>query len=183
MKFKELPGRIMTLTIMIILAAMLWFLNYHYEELTLFGYIMNDYLVKGYFSLIALAIIYMGFKIIFEGAFIGKVKEYKARYSFKKAASVLYYAGCVIALTVIWVKNPENLFVAYGIIGAGIAISLQDLFKNFVGGILILTSKIYTVGDRVEIDKIYGDVLDIGGLWCPVQHHEQLHQRPPVHLG
>ncbi|MBA3044968.1 MAG: mechanosensitive ion channel family protein [Candidatus Thermoplasmatota archaeon] len=162
MKFKELPGRIFTVTAMIMLAMILWFLDQRYDEFILFGYVLNDYLVKGYITFIALAIIYLIFKIIFEGTLIGSVKEYKARYSFKKVASVLYYTGCLIALTSIWVKNPESLFLAFGLVGAGIAIALQDLFKNFVGGILILTSKIYSVGDRVEIDKIYGDVIDIG---------------------
>ncbi|MDO9536861.1 MAG: mechanosensitive ion channel family protein [Thermoplasmata archaeon] len=162
MKFKELPGRIFTLSVMIMLAIILWFVNYRFEDFTFLGIIWNPYFLKGFMSLIALAIIYLVFKIIFEGAFIGSVKEYKARYSFKKAVSVLYYAGCLIVLTAIWVENPQSLFLAFGLIGAGIAIALQDLFKNFVGGILILTSKIYSVGDRVEIDKIYGDVLDVG---------------------
>jgi small-conductance mechanosensitive channel len=144
------------------LALILWYLNYRYDSLTLFSYELNDFLIKGYMSLIALSIIYLFFKIIFEGAFIGNVREYRARYSFKKASSVLYYAGCIIALTSIWVENPESLSLAFGLVGAGIVIALQDLFRNFVGGILILTGKIYSVGDRVEIDRVYGDVLDIG---------------------
>jgi small-conductance mechanosensitive channel len=52
--------------------------------------------------------------------------------------------------------------VSYGIIGAAIAFALQDLFKNFVGGFLIIISSMYRVGDRISIDDKYGDVMDIG---------------------
>jgi small-conductance mechanosensitive channel len=59
-------------------------------------------------------------------------------------------------------EDTQNLLVAYGLIGAGIAIALQDFFKNFVGGVLILVNKIYSVGDRIEINERTGDVIDIG---------------------
>ncbi len=49
--------------------------------------------------------------------------------------------------------------------GAGIAIALQDLFKNFVGGLTIFLTSIYRIGDRVEIDSRFGDVIDIGMMY------------------
>jgi small-conductance mechanosensitive channel len=39
---------------------------------------------------------------------------------------------------------------------------LQDILKNFVGGILIIVSGYYRVGDRISIDDKFGDVMDIG---------------------
>ncbi|MFW6144228.1 MAG: mechanosensitive ion channel domain-containing protein [Candidatus Natronoplasma sp.] len=39
------------------------------------------------------------------------------------------------------------------------AISLQDFFKSLVGGVLIITTSLYTVGDRVELEQRYGDVI------------------------
>lgn len=55
--------------------------------------------------------------------------------------------------------------MAYGFIAAGVAISLQDVFKNFAGSIIIFTSRLYHVGNRIEIDGRYGDVIDIGLLY------------------
>lgn len=62
----------------------------------------------------------------------------------------------------IWVEYTQTLLVSYGLIAAGITIALQDFFKNFVGGIMIFTTGTYRVGDRVEINSKFGDVIDIG---------------------
>ncbi len=64
----------------------------------------------------------------------------------------------------IWVTDTSSLIVSYGIIGAALAFALQDIFKNFVGGILVMVSGIYRVGDRISIVEKYGDVMDIGVL-------------------
>ncbi len=55
--------------------------------------------------------------------------------------------------------------MSYGIIGAALAFALQDIFKNFVGGILVMVSGMYRVGDRISIVEKYGDVMDIGVLY------------------
>jgi small-conductance mechanosensitive channel len=69
----------------------------------------------------------------------------------------------VIAVVItVWIENTQAILVAYGLIAAGIAISLQDFFKGFAGGILILFNNIYRVGDRVQLGQVYGDVMDIG---------------------
>lgn len=62
----------------------------------------------------------------------------------------------------IWIPNPQALLVAYGVIAAGIAIALQDLVKNLAGTITVFLSGTYQVGNRIEVDGTYGDVIDIG---------------------
>ncbi|RXE55956.1 mechanosensitive ion channel protein MscS [Methanoculleus taiwanensis] len=119
-------------------------------------------LEKLYLTFLAVTIIYLIFTVI-RWIALRQIREKKTRYSFKRTVSVLYYI-IIIAVTVrIWI-DTNYIFVAYGIIGAGIAIALQDLFKNFVGGILIFVSRIYTVGDRIELEETMGDVIDIGIL-------------------
>jgi small-conductance mechanosensitive channel len=68
----------------------------------------------------------------------------------------------LIVLALIWAPDIGSLIVFIGVIGAGIAIALQDVFKNFVGGFIIVASKAYQVGDRIEIGGETGDVIDIG---------------------
>lgn len=67
-----------------------------------------------------------------------------------------------IAVIVIWIAETQNILIAFGLIGAAIAFALQDIFKNFIGGILLFLNGMYRVGDRIEIDEKYGDVIDIG---------------------
>lgn len=81
-----------------------------------------------------------------------------------KALSVLSIVFIIVFILQIWVTDTSSLLVSYGIIGAGLAFALQDVFKNFVGGILIIVSGYYRVGDRITIDDKSGDVMDIGIL-------------------
>lgn len=138
-----------------IMAALLfWFADQYYYS--------DPYLVKGFYTFLALAIIYLIFKIALEHAIVKRIRDSKTKFSVRKSLSIVYVLVFVAILTQIWVTNTEALLVSYGLIAAGIAVALQDFFKNFVGGLIIFLTGIYRVGDRVEVDSRYGDVMDIG---------------------
>ena len=70
-------------------------------------------------------------------------------------------AVSIIVFVAIWIVETQNILIAFGLIGAAVAFALQDIFKNFIGGIMIFLNGIYRVGDRVEINEKFGDVIDI----------------------
>ncbi|ODS39328.1 MAG: mechanosensitive ion channel protein MscS [Candidatus Altiarchaeales archaeon WOR_SM1_86-2] len=145
--------KIINLSALITISALLWFAGLQYQ---------NTYLEKGSQTFLTLAFIYFLFSILLEGAVNKQVKNAKSRYHLKKAVSIIHILIIIIALITIWVENPQALLVAYGIVAAGLAIALQDIFKNLGGGIIIFLAGIYRVGDRIEINSKYGDVIDIG---------------------
>ncbi|MDF3818885.1 mechanosensitive ion channel [Leptospira sp. 96542] len=49
-----------------------------------------------------------------------------------------------------------------GLAGAGIVISLKEVWLNMVGWFMIMGGNGFKVGDRIEIDNIKGDVVNIG---------------------
>jgi small-conductance mechanosensitive channel len=61
----------------------------------------------------------------------------------------------------IWLVETQSVLVAVGLIGAAVAFAIQDIFKNFIGGVMIFFNGIYRVGDRIEINEKFGDVIDI----------------------
>lgn len=144
--------KIIYLLLIAIICALLWFANNEYP---------HEYLAKGFYTCFVLAIIYGILKIGVEEIGTKGIRDSKTKYSFRKTISILYLLIFLIVIGIIWIENPEALFVAYGIIGAGIAIALQDVFKNFAGGVLIFVNRLYRVGDRIEIDGKIGDVIDI----------------------
>lgn len=111
---------------------------------------------------VVITAVYFIFRILLEFAVVKRVRDPKARYSFRKTIYILYYSVLVIALLRIWVQDPQTLLVTYGLVGAGVAVALQDFFKNFVGGMMIFASGLYRVGDRIEVEETAGDVVDIG---------------------
>jgi small-conductance mechanosensitive channel len=125
----------------------------------------SEYADKGVRTLVALSILYSLFKIVFDELVGRRIPEDKERYTFKKMVSTAYSFFILVAAVTIWVPNPEALLVAYGIIAAGVAVSLQDVFKNLAGGITLFITGIYAVGDRIEIKSKHGDVIDVGILY------------------
>jgi len=143
----------------VILAGIFWTVNYFY---------FSPYLEKAFYTFLVLSIIYLIFKILLQEKIAKTIRDKKTKYSFSKAISVLYIAVFVIILITIWVENPQDITVAYGLAGAGIAIALQDLFKNIAGGVVLFLSGIYRVGDRIEVNGKAGDVMDIGILYTTI---------------
>jgi small-conductance mechanosensitive channel len=123
------------------------------------------YLDRLFYTLLTLAILQLLLKTLLEESIAVKIKDPKARYSFRKTVSIIYFVLLSLILIKIWVEDTQTLIVSYGIIAAGVTISLQDFFKNFVGGILIFVTGIYRVGDRIEVNSKIGDVIDIGLLY------------------
>lgn len=152
-KKNNMIKKIVTLITFVVFSILLWFLNNHYTSI---------YLFKGFHTLIALTSIYIIFRILFEELISKKIKNAKTKYSFNKTISILYIVFFAFALIYIWVEQTETLLISYGLIGAGIAVSLQDVFRNFAGGIFIFLTSIYRVGDRIEINSKIGDVIEIG---------------------
>lgn len=91
-----------------------------------------------------------------------KIRDAKARYSFRKTIQLLFILISFVVVLRIWIPNPQALLVAYGLVAAGVAIALQDVFKNFAGSLFVFASGIYRVGDRIEVNSLFGDVIDIG---------------------
>lgn len=141
----------------ILFSACFWFLNDKYPK--------NLYYLNLFYSFIAFVIIYLILKIIIEKVFANKLTGAKSKYSFKKIISIIYFILLLVTLTFIWIENVQSLLVAYGIIGAGFALAMQDVFKNFIGGLTIFINKPFRVGDRIEVNSKSGDVLDIGILY------------------
>lgn len=148
--------KLITFLLLIGLAIIFWFADLRYPSITL---------RKLSYTFVTLALCYFLFKLILEEPILKSIKESKTRYSFRKTTSLLYLIVSFVIILRIWIVNPQVLIVSFGLIAAGVAISLQDFFKNVAGGIIIFLNRIYRVGDRIEINGRFGDVIDIGVLY------------------
>lgn len=106
--------------------------------------------------LIAIAI-----DIMAEGFFIKKIRVTKARFIIAKTAGYITYLVALVISLGVWIEQASNLLFAFGIVGAGIAIALQRPITNLVGFLVILLTRPYVPGDRIEIGGDKGDVIDI----------------------
>ena len=116
-------------------------------------------------SLVAWGFSYLVFRVGIEGIASRHIKDSRTKYSLRKSMGILMYLVTGIIVLRIWVPNPQSLLIAYGLFAAGLALSLQDLFKNVAGAVVIFFSSVYRVGDRIEVGGRHGDVMDIGLLY------------------
>jgi len=131
--------------------ALLWLVNLNYP---------NVYFQKIFYSVFALSIAYAAFKLI-EVISLKHIKEAKAKYALRKALSTVFIALLLFIVVAVWIENTQYLTVSYGLIAAGVAFAMQSSITNFTGGIIIFTSKLYRLGDRIELNGNHGDVIDI----------------------
>lgn len=71
--------------------------------------------------------------------------------------------GLVLFLS-IWFEDTSHLTTAAGLIGAGLAFALQKVVTAFAGYLVILRGKTFTVGDRITMGGVRGDVISLGFL-------------------
>jgi len=79
-----------------------------------------------------------------------------------QAINVVTSLCTLFALASIWFDDPARLATALGLIGAGLAFALQRVIASFAGYVVILNSGLFTVGDRINMGGVRGDVLRLG---------------------
>jgi len=108
-------------------------------------------------SVLALVLLkFISLKVVFN-----RFKEVKDRYFWKNSVNNTYYFLLLIFLFNIWVEHVESLATLVGLVGAGLMIALQSPIMNLAGWMFIVIRKPFNVGDRIEINGVAGDVIDI----------------------
>lgn len=91
----------------------------------------------------------------------GNSEEMRKQYHLRK---VIEYTTFFIGLLIIgnlWVSNFQSVTTFLGLLSAGIAIALKDIFVNIAGWAFIYLRKPFDVGDRIQIGDVKGDVIDL----------------------
>jgi small-conductance mechanosensitive channel len=90
-----------------------------------------------------------------------QVTDSDAGYRARKVSAYTVTLISALSLAFIWVDAFGSLGTYLGLLSAGIAIGLADLLKNMAGWVYILARRPFRVGDRIEMQGLKGDVIDI----------------------
>ncbi len=77
------------------------------------------------------------------------------------AKYVIWFAALLMILATFNI-NITPLLAGAGIAGLAIALAAQDIIGNFFGGAIITIDKPFKIGDRIQFDKYFGDIVSIG---------------------
>jgi len=90
-----------------------------------------------------------------------RVTDPWTRYRWRKTITYLTLTIGVLVIGREWLEGFKSLATFLGLVSAGIAIALKDPLTNLAGWAFIVWRRPFEVGDRIEIAKHKGDVIDI----------------------
>lgn len=109
----------------------------------------------------------------------GQSEDRTARWHFwvRQSLALLMAAVLVFGVISIWFETPKQLSGALGLVAAGLAIALQRVITAFAAYLIILRGRVFTVGDRIVMAGVRGDVVALGFMQTTVM---EMGQPPPA---
>jgi len=108
---------------------------------------------------------------------IGGDRMKRVRFWSRQAIQLTLAIIAVIGTMSIWFSDPGRMATALGFITAGLAIALQKAVTSVAGYFVILRGKTFTVGDRIVMGGVRGDVIELGFIQTTIM---EMGQPPPV---
>ncbi len=100
-----------------------------------------------------------------------------ARFWIEQLSSIAALALLAIGLLSIWFETTEQLTAALGLLAAGVAIALQRVITAFAAYLIILRGRAFTIGDRISMAGVRGDVIALGFMQTTIM---EMGEPPPV---
>lgn len=87
------------------------------------------------------------------------------RYKSQKGIELLGYFILGVITILYFTGSIKDFTVTLGLLSAGLAFTLQELILSIAGSLYIFIVKVYEPGDRIEINGIKGDVIDVDSIY------------------
>jgi small-conductance mechanosensitive channel len=94
-----------------------------------------------------------------------KLPDSAIKYKSEKAVEFVGYILLLIVTISFFTGSIKDFALGIGLLTAGIAITLQELILSIAGSFYIFFVGVYKPGDRIEINNIKGDVIDIDSVY------------------
>lgn len=91
-------------------------------------------------------------------------KNDRKKYRLNKRCHLFTNIIIIISFIIIWQNYFKNFLTLISFVSAALTFALRDIILNFFSGIYIKLNKTFIVEDRIEINDIIGDVININYL-------------------
>lgn len=88
----------------------------------------------------------------------------KKKYFRNRKIKIILTIMSLIIIILIWGEKIQGIITLISFVSAGLTIAIREIIFNFFSGIYINFRKPFEVEDRIEIDGIKGDVINMHGL-------------------
>ena len=80
----------------------------------------------------------------------------------RQAINILTTVLLIFGVASIWFDDPARLTTALGLVTAGLAFALQQVITSVAGYFVLLRGNNFSVGDRIQMGGVRGDVIALG---------------------
>lgn len=109
----------------------------------------------------------------------GKHRNERVMFWIRQGASITAALVGTLALLSIWFDDPRRLTTGLGIFSAGLAFALQRVVTALAGYVVIMRGNTFTVGDRITMGGVRGDVIALTFMQTKIMEMGQ----PPAVQG
>jgi small-conductance mechanosensitive channel len=109
----------------------------------------------------------------------GKPRNERVLFWTRQGASVVAALLMVVAFLSVWFDDPQRLTTGLGIFSAGLAFALQRVVTALAGYVVIMRGQTFTVGDRITMGGVRGDVIALSFMQTKIMEMGQ----PPAVQG
>ena len=128
-------------------------------DISLLSDILSATLISKVFGSVVLILLLVTLKNVINRIIKKQVKSNRAIYKWQRVNTNIIYGVAVLFLAIIWLTGIKSLTTFIGIITAALAFALKDIVTDLAGYLFVLAKQPFTIGDRIEIKGIKGDVL------------------------
>lgn len=122
--------------------------------------IPSDYIKLIFLTIISIVIIKFLRTVVID-IYIKTHKSARDKYIYNKKSQIFSNILISVAIILIWESHIKSFMTLISVISAAVTLSLRELIINFFAGIYIRINKPFVLEDRVEINGLKGDVVNI----------------------
>ncbi len=104
---------------------------------------------------------------------LGRDSQQKTRFWTQQGIGLFTTILLLISIVSVWFDDPTRLTTAIGLISAGLAFALQKVVTSIAGYFVILRGKNFTIGDRISMGGVRGDVIGLGFIQTTIMEMGQ----------
>lgn len=98
-----------------------------------------------------------------------RIDNVNYRYKAQKGVEIVGYVLIVLLIVISFTMGSiKDYTIIIGLFTAGITFTLQELILSIAGSFYIFFVRVYKPGDRIEINGIKGDVIDIDSVYTTI---------------
>lgn len=113
-------------------------------------------------ALALVLIIIFGLSEIWRRAVYRYVREPRRRYQFLLLRKLTLWFVIALVILLTFASKLGSFFTFAGLLTAGVAVALQNVILAMAGYFFLIGKFGIRVGDRIEVNKVVGEVVDIG---------------------